>query len=167
VTPDDVRAYIGLGSNAGDRLGSLRDAIAALDATDDVRVLRTSPVYATEPVGPSQPDFLNAVAEIETTLSARGLLGELKRIEAGLGRTSRERWGPREIDLDLLLYGGRVIQEDGLRVPHPELTGRAFVLVPLADLAPDEVVPGAVTVGELLGRLDRSGVRPHEGRLPD
>jgi 2-amino-4-hydroxy-6-hydroxymethyldihydropteridine diphosphokinase len=151
-------AYIGLGSNVGDRLENLREAVRLLDAIDEVDVLRTSSVYETKPVGPRQPDFLNAVAEIDTTLAARTLLGHMKRIELDLGRKPTERWGPREIDLDLLLFGDETIDEPALHVPHPELENRAFVLVPLAELAPERY-------GELAAQVDGRGVRPVEGLL--
>jgi 2-amino-4-hydroxy-6-hydroxymethyldihydropteridine diphosphokinase len=149
-------AYIGLGSNLGDRLENVREAVRLLDAIDEVEVKRTSSVYETKPVGPRQPDFLNAVVEIDTTLHARTLLGHMKRIELDLGRKPGEHWGPREIDLDLLLYGDETIDEPALRVPHPELENRVFVLVPLGEIAPD-LVPrkhldtrGVERIGELL-----------------
>jgi 2-amino-4-hydroxy-6-hydroxymethyldihydropteridine diphosphokinase len=132
-------AYIGLGSNLGDRLENLREAVRLLDAMDEVDVVRTSSVYETDPVGPEQPDFLNAVAQIDTTLSARELLGHCKRIEVDIGRKPAERWGPREIDLDLLIYGDETIDEPDLQVPHPRIDERAFVRVPLAEIAPDLV----------------------------
>jgi 2-amino-4-hydroxy-6-hydroxymethyldihydropteridine diphosphokinase len=151
-----TRAFAGIGSNVGDRLSFLRAAVAELGD----EVVHCSPVYETDPVGPEQPDFLNAVVELETSREPRELLGWFKRIESIVGRTPGERWGPREIDIDLLTYGGTRIDEHDLRVPHVALIQRAFVLVPLADLAPDLDVPGAGRVSELLERLDRSGVRP-------
>jgi 2-amino-4-hydroxy-6-hydroxymethyldihydropteridine diphosphokinase len=126
-----TEAFIGLGSNVGDRLGYLTRAIEELHALGPVRM---SSIHETEPVGPPQPRFLNAVAALETTLSARELFDALKRIEASLGRVARERWGPREIDLDLLLYGDEEIDEPDLKVPHPEMANRPFVLIPLAEL---------------------------------
>jgi 2-amino-4-hydroxy-6-hydroxymethyldihydropteridine diphosphokinase len=129
-------AYIGLGSNVGDRIGNLRDAVALLAARDDVDVLRTSSVYETDPVGPPQPDFYNAVAEVETRLDPSGLLDACKQIEAELGRIERERWGPREIDLDVLLFGDVTMNTADLVIPHPQLAIRAFVVVPLRELAP-------------------------------
>lgn len=146
-----MRAFVGLGSNLGDRHSNLRAAVESLRVTGGVQVTATSSVYETDPVGPPQPDFLNAVVEIETSLAARQLLGVLKDIEGQIGRTPAERWGPREIDLDLLLYGDEVIEEEGLRVPHPEMYARAFVLVPLAELHP-----------ELGGPTDGGGVRRTE-----
>jgi 2-amino-4-hydroxy-6-hydroxymethyldihydropteridine diphosphokinase len=149
-------AYIGLGSNVGDRFENLREAVRLLGSIDEVEIVRTSSVYETEAVGPEQPDFLNAVVAIDTTLGARELLGHLKRIEVDLGRKPRERWGPREIDLDLLIYGDETIDQPDLQVPHPRMAERAFVRVPLAEIAPD-LVPrkhldtrGVQRVGSLL-----------------
>ena len=142
-------AYIGLGSNLGDREAVLLRAVDALDA------VRISPVIETEPWGfADQPPFLNAVAEVETDLSARGLLELLLDIEQRLGRTrTGPRYGPRTIDLDLLLYGHEVIDEPGLRVPHPRLAERRFVLEPLAALVPERKIPGNGTVQEALARI--------------
>jgi 2-amino-4-hydroxy-6-hydroxymethyldihydropteridine diphosphokinase len=143
-----VRAYLGLGSNLGDRSENLRRAVALLGARDGVAVVRTSSVYETAPVGPSQPDFLNAVAEVDTTLSPRDLLEACLGVEEEMGRVRRERWGPRVIDVDLLLYGDERVDEPDLVVPHPRMHERAFVLVPLAELAPDVVLPDGRTIGE-------------------
>ena len=132
-----MRAYIGLGSNLGDRERTLRAAVEALAASEDVEVVAVSSFRETEPVGPvtNQPRFLNGVVELETALPARALLDLLLRIEAGLGRT-REGLpgGPRTLDLDLLLYGDERIDEPGLQVPHPRLHEREFVLQPLEEL---------------------------------
>jgi 2-amino-4-hydroxy-6-hydroxymethyldihydropteridine diphosphokinase len=159
-----VTAYIGLGSNVGDRLAHLRHAATLLDASDGIDVVVASSVYETDPVGPPQPDFLNAVVEVRTSLGARALLRRLKEIEEEIGRREAERWGPREIDLDLLTYGDESISDDDLRVPHPGIAGRAFVLVPLAEIAADV----RLTVGspsELLAALGDAGVRPFGERL--
>lgn len=118
----------------------MQGAVEAMKSSG-VHVLKLSSVYETDPVGPPQPDFLNAVCEIATDLSARDLLTTLKEIERSLGRTDGERWGPREIDLDLLLYGDHTIAEEDLIVPHPELTHRAFVMVPLLEIDPDLELP--------------------------
>lgn len=154
-----VRAFIGLGSNLGDRLDHLRRAVTALSKTAGIEVRGASSVYETDPVGPRQPDFLNAVVEIRTDLGPRELLEELKRIERDCGRTDGPKWGPREVDLDLLLYGSRVLHDPDLYVPHPEIASRAFVLVPLAELASDVNFPGLGKVKDLLDRVDPSGVR--------
>jgi 2-amino-4-hydroxy-6-hydroxymethyldihydropteridine diphosphokinase len=124
-------------------------------------LLRLSPVYETDPVGPPQPPYLNMVAELETELSPKGLLAEMLRVEKALGRERRERWGPRTLDLDLLLYGDLVLEEAGLSVPHPRLHERAFVLVPLLDLLPEGRHPLlGQSFAELLASLDASSVRP-------
>ncbi|MFL5736839.1 MAG: 2-amino-4-hydroxy-6-hydroxymethyldihydropteridine diphosphokinase [Actinomycetota bacterium] len=135
-------AYAGLGSNLGDRLANLRDAVLALSATPGVRVQRSSSVYETSPVGgPEQGDFLNAVVEISTDLEPHALLKALQRIENELGRVRAERFGPRTIDLDLLLYGDERIDEPDLIVPHPRMRERAFVVVPLLELEAAVTLP--------------------------
>lgn len=155
--------FVGLGTNVGDRPDSIERAVDALDGRPDIRVIRQASLYETEPVGPvDQPWFLNTVVELDTGLGAEALLAQLKAIETDLGRIPRERWGPREIDLDLLLSGDSVIRTSELVVPHPELPKRRFVLVPLAELAPDLVHP---ELGQSLERLlracvDEKGVRP-------
>jgi 2-amino-4-hydroxy-6-hydroxymethyldihydropteridine diphosphokinase len=151
-----TEAFVGLGSNVGDRLSYLRRAVVALRELGDVRV---SSVYETEPVGPPQDLFLNAVAVVDTVLRPQELLDELKRIESSLGRIPRERWGPREIDLDLLLYGDQSVDEPLLTVPHPELTKRAFVLVPLSEIAPDARLPDGQILAAFLQDLDVTSVR--------
>jgi 2-amino-4-hydroxy-6-hydroxymethyldihydropteridine diphosphokinase len=156
-----VRAYVGLGSNLGDRAGYLLLGLSALSRLPKTRLLRLSPVYETEPIGPPQPRYLNMVAELETGLPPRVLLSEMLRIEKALGRERKERFGPRTLDLDLLLYGDLVLREEGLELPHPRLHERAFVLVPLADLLPEGRHPLlGLTFAELLQGLDPSGVRP-------
>ena len=144
-----TRAYVGLGANLGDREATIRAAAAVLPGLVAVSELRE-----TEPVGVvDQPPFLNGAAALETELSARELLDALLAIERDLGRERRERWGPRPIDLDLLLYGEERIDEPGLTVPHPRLHERRFALEPLADLDPQLVVPGRGRVSELLAEL--------------
>ncbi len=155
-------AHIGLGSNLGDRAAMLAAAVDALAQGADVRAV--SSVYETAPWGRlDQPPFLNCCVAIDTPLAADALLARLKDIEAELGRTRGLRWGPRAIDLDLLLYGGSVIRTPALAVPHPRILERAFVLVPLAEIAPDALVPGAgLRVREALAALPRS---PDDVRL--
>ncbi|GAC1370232.1 MAG: 2-amino-4-hydroxy-6-hydroxymethyldihydropteridine diphosphokinase [Actinomycetota bacterium] len=152
-----TRAFVGLGSNLGDRLGYLRSAVAALEAHGLAPVALSS-LYESDPVGPPQPDYLNAVAEVSTPLPARELLETLRAIEVELGRQHTERWGPREIDLDLLLFGEEEIEEPGFRVPHPELTKRSFVLVPLLEIAPDLDLPSGEPVSAFCERQPK-GVR--------
>jgi 2-amino-4-hydroxy-6-hydroxymethyldihydropteridine diphosphokinase len=136
-------AYIGLGSNLGDRLFYLREAVRLLAQDPDIRGVNPSRVYETAPVGgPPQGKFLNAVCALETTLSPLLLLHRLQTIERLLGRVRREYWGPRTGDLDLLLYGRVRMKTPRLILPHPRLLTRSFVLVPLAEIAPDLIVPG-------------------------
>ena len=136
------QAFLGLGSNLGDRDANLRDAIAALSAASGVKVMRVSRFIETAPQGgPAQPAYLNAAAEIDTSLTPRQLLQFLLDIEAGLGRVRKEHWGPRTLDLDLLLYERRIIDEPDLVVPHPQMHAREFVLKPLAEIAPEAYHP--------------------------
>ncbi len=152
------KAYLGLGGNLGDRRAHLTDALARLAATPEVRLARLSPVYETKAVGPGdQPDFLNLVVELETTLAPHALLDVCLATEQHLGRIRRERWGPRSIDLDVLLFGNEIIRDERLTVPHPRLHERAFVLAPLADLSPDLAVHGE-PIRTHLTRADRSGI---------
>jgi 2-amino-4-hydroxy-6-hydroxymethyldihydropteridine diphosphokinase len=144
-----TRAYVGVGANLGDREGTIRAALAVLPG-----VVAISELRETEPVGVvDQPPFLNGAAAVETNLSARELLDVLLEVERGLGRERAERWGPRTIDLDLLLYGDRMIDEAGLTVPHPRLHERRFALEPLLDLDPELAIPGRGRVSDLLAGL--------------
>lgn len=154
------RAFLGLGSNLGDRQGVLQKAVRAIGALPTTRLTAVSPVYDTEPFGrKDQPAFLNAVLETATGLAPDALMPELRRIERDLGRTEGERWGPRLIDLDVLLYDGLTRDEGDVIVPHPGLPDRKFVLVPLCDLDPDLVHPvSGMTMTELL-RACRDGGR--------
>lgn len=162
----DVRAYVALGSNLGDRYEHMRRGVAGLAALPGTRLVAQSDLFETEPVGPvAQGRFLNAAAELRTSLTPRALLEELQSIERACGRlrVSGERWGPRTLDLDLLLYGGAIIDEPGLTVPHPRLHERLFVLLPLAQIAPDLVVPGnGATAAQLLAacRTSEHAARP-------
>ena len=165
-----VLAYIGLGANLANPEDQVRRAIAELDQLEESRLRRASPLYLTAPLGPvAQPDYVNAVAALETRLAPAALLAALQAIEDrhGRDRSGLVRWGPRTLDLDLLLYGQAVIDVPGLRVPHPELARRAFVLVPLADLAPlDLEIPGMGRLGELLAACPREGLRPPRASAP-
>jgi 2-amino-4-hydroxy-6-hydroxymethyldihydropteridine diphosphokinase len=149
-----VRAYVGLGANLGERELTLRRAIELLEAQDGIEVVGVSRFRETDPVGVlQQPRFVNGVAAVETSLTPGELLEALLGVERMLGRVrDGMRWGPRTIDLDLLLYGGEMVDEPGLRVPHPRLHERRFALEPLAELDPDAVVPGVGRVSELLDR---------------
>lgn len=155
------RVFIGLGSNVGDRLQYLQQAVKALAKLHGTMVKKTSSVYATEPVGvKEQAEFLNAVVEIETVLDVRQLHASLKEVERAVGRTQRQRWGPREIDLDILYYNDIVLSEPELKIPHPEISNRRFVLIPLAEIAPGLIDPiQNLTILDMLrGLNDRSAV---------
>lgn len=147
--------YIGLGSNLGDREVTIRAALDRLGAHDEIEVVRVSALRVTEPVGyTDQPRFLNGAAALETTLGPRELLEHMLAVERNLGRVrDGPRFGPRTIDLDLLLYGDAVVDEPGLEIPHPRLTERAFALEPLAELDPDLVIPGRGPVRDFLAGL--------------
>jgi 2-amino-4-hydroxy-6-hydroxymethyldihydropteridine diphosphokinase len=151
-----VLAYIGLGANLGEPAAQLRRALAELAALDEVELLKVSSFYLNPPLGPpEQPWYVNAVAQVRTRLSAEELLRSLQRLEDALGRVRGERWGPRVIDLDLLLYNGEVINTPELTLPHPEMQRRAFVLVPLAEIAPEAWHPGLQqSAAQLLAELD-------------
>jgi 2-amino-4-hydroxy-6-hydroxymethyldihydropteridine diphosphokinase len=155
----EVPVAIGLGSNLGDSPRILASALGQLAASPGITLTAQSSFYQTAPVGPPQPDYLNACALIATTLSPQALLHTLLAIEQSLGRVRRERWGPRSLDLDLLFYGDLVLTEANLQIPHPRLRDRAFVLVPLAEIAPHwrDPVTGQ-SVQTLCKRLDSEGV---------
>jgi 2-amino-4-hydroxy-6-hydroxymethyldihydropteridine diphosphokinase len=150
-----MRAYLGLGANLGDRHATIRSALELLGRDGDVEVVAVSTLRETEPVGlVDQPRFLNGVAVVETELSPRELLERLLAVERELGRTrTGPRYGPRTIDLDLLVHGDTVVDEPGLTVPHPRLAERQFALEPLAEVEPDLVVPGRGRVSDLLRGL--------------
>jgi 2-amino-4-hydroxy-6-hydroxymethyldihydropteridine diphosphokinase len=150
-----VRAYVGVGANLGDRRATIERAVERLRAVPGVEVLAVSSLRETDPVGfEEQPRFLNGAVELETTLEPRELLDELLRVERELGRIREgPRFGPRTIDLDLLVYGNRRLNEPGLTVPHPRLHERRFALEPLAELAPELEILGRGRVGRLLSGL--------------
>jgi 2-amino-4-hydroxy-6-hydroxymethyldihydropteridine diphosphokinase len=135
-----TRAFVGLGSNLGDRLENLATAVESLKARGLV-VLGASSVYETDPVGPPQPDYLNAAVAVGSDMGAVELVAVLKEVESEIGREQAERWRPRVIDLDLLLYGDQSVSEPGVTVPHPELTNRAFALVPVLEIDDDVELP--------------------------
>ncbi len=156
-----VKAFIGLGANLGDPVAAIDEACAALKALPDTRFVARSGNYRTAPVGVSgQPDYINAVAQIDTRLSPMALLVALMDIEAQRGRTRDFAMAPRTLDLDLLLYGDQVIALPGLHVPHPRMHQRAFVLVPLAELAPSQEIPGIGRVDQLLNSVSDQEIAP-------
>ncbi|MEZ5461473.1 2-amino-4-hydroxy-6-hydroxymethyldihydropteridine diphosphokinase [Dokdonella sp.] len=151
-----VLAYVGLGSNQNEPRRQIASALDALGQIRDTRLLRRSSFYSSRPWGMlEQPDFLNAVAELETTLGAAELLDELLMVERRAGRQrDSTRWGPRIIDLDLLLYGSLQIREKGIEVPHPHILERSFVVLPLAELAYDLIVPGRGSIADAVATFD-------------
>ncbi len=151
-----ARVYIGLGANLGDRDETIRRALERLAAEDGFELVAVSSLRETDPVGyEDQPRFVNGVAALETALPPRDVLDRLLAVERELGRTrDGPRYGPRTIDLDLLLYGDRIVDEPGLAVPHPRMTERRFVLEPLAELDPQLVVPGRGPIQAFLSGLD-------------
>lgn len=152
---------IGLGGNIGDPLGAMRSALKALDQDPSCRVERVSSVWKTPPWGVTdQPDFLNACAAVSTRLEPRAFLELCLSVEKNLKRVRDQRWGPRSIDIDVLFFGDRIISEEGLNIPHPRIADRAFVLVPLAEIAPDVKIAGT-GIAHLAAMADVSGM----GRL--
>jgi 2-amino-4-hydroxy-6-hydroxymethyldihydropteridine diphosphokinase len=154
-----VQASVGLGGNVGDAIATLHSALQALAVLPQTRILRTSRLYRTPAWGvANQPDFVNAATLLETSLSARALLDGLLEVERRFGRERRERWGPRILDLDLLLYADAIIDIPGLRVPHPHLHERAFALLPLLEITPDAVIPGRGPARDALSALACEGI---------
>lgn len=147
---DNHQAAIALGSNLGDSCAIVETALKTLTATPEIILERQSHLYRTAPVGPPQPDYINACAVVSTTLEPHALLTTLLAIEQQFGRVRTERWGPRLLDLDLLLYDDQILDTPSLQLPHPQMHERAFVLVPLAEIAPQWVHP---VMGEAIGHL--------------
>jgi 2-amino-4-hydroxy-6-hydroxymethyldihydropteridine diphosphokinase len=153
--------YIALGANLVDPKATLQTAIARLAQLPNTHLLQQSSLYQTSPLGPAnQPDFINAVVLVKTALSPLSLLDALQALEGELGRVLTERWGPRMIDLDILLYGDQVINSDRLTLPHPGIYYREFVLYPLAEIAPDWILPTGQTVSQLKASCDPRGIKP-------
>lgn len=150
-----IKVYIGLGSNLNDPLSQLKKAIISLEMVPSTSVSKTSSFYKSKPVGPQdQPDFVNAVVELDTELSAHVLMDYLKGIENAQGRVREQKWGPRTLDLDILLYGDEIIQGEHLEVPHVEMHKRGFVLLPLDEISPDCVIPGIGSVQKQLHQVN-------------
>jgi len=163
-----TRTFLGLGSNLGNREEYLSEAVRQISALPETELIRCSDVYETEPVGDKeQGDFLNAVVEIATGLAAEELHHRLKELELRLGRTERRRWGPREIDIDILYFGSSIVKTDDLRLPHPERSRRKFVLEPLSAIAPDFIDPeNGMSIRQMLQACqDRAGVRNNHRNL--
>ncbi len=157
---DEVVVYLGLGSNVGDRLENMRSAVRMIDEHEACRVQKVSSLYETAPVGfIEQPDFLNAVIEVVTSLDPRKFLRLCSHIEKSLGRKRTIRWGPRVIDIDILIYDNTAITSEELIIPHPRIKSRAFVLVPLAEIAPYAMVDESTTAETAASRIDDSDVR--------
>ena len=156
-TNSTITAYVGLGSNLGNREANLRRALAMLVESPGLEVRKISSFLDNPSQGGPEgaPDYLNAVVEAQTTLAASALMKRLLEIEQQMGRTRREKWEPREIDLDLLLYGSTIVSKDDLIVPHPMMHDRRFVLQPLAEIAPNAIHPAMnISIKDLLGTLD-------------
>ena len=159
------RVFLGVGSNEGDRLSNIAEALRRLSILPDIRIKQIAPIVETQPVGgPAQGPYLNTVVEIETALPAEGLLGFLQDTERQLGRQPGPRWGPRPIDLDILFYDDRVIRTGLLEVPHPRLHERRFVLEPLLQLEPSLIHPVLKrSIKDLLAQLSDSTLPPADG----
>jgi 2-amino-4-hydroxy-6-hydroxymethyldihydropteridine diphosphokinase len=160
---DKHSCAIALGSNLGDSRSILDSAIDRLRSHPQIELIAVSSWYLTKPIGPPQPDYFNGCATLQTTLEPCDLLTALHSIEAEFGRVREQHWGARTLDLDLLLYDSQIIDTPSLQVPHPRMTERAFVLIPLSEIAPDRIEPrSGRTIAELCDRLEYAGVE----RLP-
>lgn len=152
------RVLIGLGGNLGDPAASIREALKLIDADPGCKTWQVSTFWRTPPWGKTdQPDFINACAEVETHLDPHAFLALCLETERRLKRVRTERWGPRSIDIDILFFGDRVIRDEGLAVPHPRIAERAFVLVPLAEIAPNTMLDG-VSIGQRAEQVDHTGL---------
>ena len=162
-----VCCAIALGSNLGDSYGTLETAIQALDQTPNIQVTACSSWYRTVPIGPPQPHYLNGCALLSVELSPTELLSRMLDIEAQMGRIRRERWGARTLDLDLLLFDQLILDSPNLKIPHPRMTERAFVLVPLAEIAPNWIEPiSGQLIQDLIKAVDCTGIRLDESCPP-
>ncbi len=155
-----MRVFIGLGSNLADPIAQVKTALADLEQLTDTQLVSCSSLYRSPPMGPQdQPDYINAVAELTTSLTAHQLLAKVQLIEQQHGRVRKRHWGERTLDLDLLLFGDKTIHDQTLQIPHPGIAERAFVLYPLAEIAPDVVIPGLAVVNELLADCPLDGLQ--------
>ena len=155
-----MRVFIGLGSNLADPVEQVITAVKALQLLPDTNVVESSSLYASPPMGPQdQPDYTNAVVALDTTLSAHDLLDQLQTIELQHGRERKRHWGERTLDLDLLVYGDKIIKDERLQVPHPGMSVRSFVLYPLQEIAPELIIPSMGTVEQLCAQCPVDGLR--------
>lgn len=153
------RVFLGLGSNLGEPASNIQAAIEHLESQSELNILGISPLYQSPPMGPKdQPDFVNAVLELETSLAPKELLNLCNSLEAVMGRQLAERWGPRLIDIDILLYGDQVIESESLNIPQLGMAQRSFVLYPLADLDKDLQIPGLGSLTELIDHFGESDI---------
>ena len=157
-----MRVYLALGSNLADPLHQVQSALAALAEIPQSRLVTCSSLYRTPPYGPpDQPDYLNAAVALDTELTPESLLDHTQRIELEHGRVRKDhRWGPRTLDLDIMLFGSLTLATPRLTVPHYDMHNRAFMLVPLAEIAPDLILPDGTAIADLLATLDSSAIRP-------
>lgn len=165
MSGESIRAYVGLGGNVGDVEDTMMEALMAIDGLPQTSIRAQSRLYRSPPWGRTdQDDFINAVVELRTRLAARVLLDYLLEVETRLGRVRRDddKWGPRTLDLDLLIFGEENLDLPGMHVPHPRMHERAFVLVPLAEIAATLQIPGRGQVSELLAAIDASGIEAIE-----
>lgn len=157
---ETASVYIGIGSNLENPLAQLKAATAALREIPSTKLCKISNIYQTAPIGPAgQPDYTNAAALLETQLTPEALLDELQRIELDQGRVRKERWGPRTLDLDIILYAGMTIRTARLTVPHIEMENRNFVLIPLMDIAPDLILPNGKSLKAVTDQAGHEGIK--------